>query len=451
MTFAEIIAKKRDGDALNRDEVARFVRGASAGDVPVEQLAALLMAVCLRGMDPRETAWLTEEMLHSGEQWNLADRMPDAIDKHSTGGIGDTVSLIFAPLLAAVGAPVAMMAGRGLGHSQGTLDKLEALPGFRVDWDREGMMGLIDRCGVAVVAQTDDIAPADRTLYALRDVTGTVPSLPLIVGSIMSKKLALGAGTLILDVKWGSGAFRKTLPEALELAEALRSVARTAGVACEALITDMNQPLGPALGTACEVREAVDVLGGGGSVSLREVTLRLAEEALVLRGRDRQEARSALDGALNDGSALRSWEAFVRAHGGDPDPEGLARPKRILEVPAPAGGWITGVDGEELGRVAVTAGAGRRRMDERIDHGGGLDVQVRLGDRVEVGQPLARIFIGGRDIDEANLTARVSGAMEIGDEPAFAASLVVGRPEQVASQLANETMDDDSGRTRVEA
>ncbi len=429
MTFPEIIGKKRDGESLTREEIARFVRGAGNGGLAGEQLAALLMAICIRGMTAEETAWLTEEMLQSGEMWHLADAVPEAVDKHSTGGIGDTVSLIFAPLMAAVGVPIAMMAGRGLGHSQGTLDKLEAIPGFRVGWDRGGMLDLLERCGAAVVAQTDDIAPADRTLYALRDITATVPSLPLIVGSIMSKKLALGAGTLSLDVKCGSGAFRKTLPEAKELAEALRSVARSAGVACEAVITEMDQPLGPALGTACEVRQAIEIIEGRGSAPLREVTLRLAEEALVLRGRDRTSARADLEKALDDGSAAVAWEAFVRAHCGNPDPDLLARPRRVVDVLAEGPGRLTAVDGEDLGRAAVEVGAGRRRLDEVIDYGGGIEVLVRLGDPIEPGQPLARVLLGERPVDEPAVIDKVREAFTLAHDAPEQPPLVYGTPE----------------------
>lgn len=431
MTFPEIIAKKRDGENLTREEIALFVRGAGNGSLPDEQLAALLMAICIRGMTTEETGWLTQEMLESGEAWALAESVPEAVDKHSTGGIGDTVSLIFAPLMAAVGVPVAMMAGRGLGHSQGTLDKLEAIPGFKVDWDRRGMLDLLDRCGSAVVAQTADIAPADRTLYALRDITATVPSLPLIVGSIMSKKLALGAGTLILDVKCGSGAFRKNPAEALELAEALRSVARLAGVACEALITEMDQPLGPALGTACEVREAIEIFEGRGSDRLREVTIRLAEEAMVLRGHQRAEARAALVAALSDGSAKSAWEAFVLAHGGDPSPNLLAQPRRVVDVLARDAGMLTSVDGEELGRAAVIVGAGRRRKEEQVDHRGGIEVLVGLGETVERNQPLARLLIGDRAVEEPVLVNKVRDAFSVTDGVPDAPPLVYGTPEDI--------------------
>jgi len=435
MTFPEIIAKKRDGKSLTREEIALFVRGAGDGWLPDEQLAALLMAICIRGMTAEETDWLTQEMLNSGEMWALASAVPEAVDKHSTGGIGDTVSLIFAPLMAAVGIPVAMMAGRGLGHSQGTLDKLEAIPGFRVGWDRGGMLDLLERCGAAVVAQTDDVAPADRTLYALRDITATVPSLPLIVGSIMSKKLALGAGTLILDVKCGSGAFRKTLPEAQELAIALRSVARNAGVACEALITEMDQPLGPVLGTACEVRQAIEILDGRGSAPLREVTLRLAEEAMVLRGRDRSSARADLVKALDDGSAATAWQAFVRAHGGDPDPDLLAQPQRVVDVLAQKSGCLTAVDGEELGRAAVEVGAGRRRQDEPIDDAGGIEVLVRLGDSIESGQPLARVLLGDRPVDEPAVVDKVRDAFAVTEAEVALPPLVYGAPQSAERTL----------------
>ncbi len=431
MSFVEAIAAKRDGDAIAREQVAAFVRGASDGSLPPEQLAAMLMAICCRGMNDEETRWLTEEMLHSGAIWDLAADAPEAVDKHSTGGVGDTVSLILAPLLAAVGVPVAMMAGRGLGHSQGTLDKLDAIPGWSSDRNRRETVQLLERCAVAIIAQTDEIAPADRTLYALRDVTATVPSLPLIVGSIMSKKLALGASALVLDVKWGSGAFRPTLEEARDLAMALKNVAVATGVRCEALITDMNQPLGPALGTACEVREAVAVLGGGGDPSLREVTLRLCREAMALRGRDCGDAEAALGRALNDGTALAAWRRMVEAHGGDPDPARLAAPARTVEVPAGAAGFVNACDGEELGRVAAAVGAGRRRVDEPLAHGAGILVRARLGDAVEKGQPLAKLLIGDREVDEDRAVARIRKAFVIGPESVEPTALVVGTVESL--------------------
>jgi len=432
MSFVEAIAAKRDGEKLDREQIAAFVRGASDASLPPEQLAAMLMAICCRGMGPEETQSLTDAMLHSGEVWNMAADRPDAVDKHSTGGVGDTVSLILAPLLAAAGVPVAMMAGRGLGHSQGTLDKLDAIPGWDSDRNRSETLGLIEGCGAAIIAQTEDVAPADRTLYALRDVTATVPSLPLIVGSIMSKKLALGAGALILDVKWGSGAFRKTVDEALELATALRRVAVDTGVKAQAVITDMNQPLGPALGTACEVREALAVLAGAGDPRLREVSLRLCREAMVLRGWEAAEADAALTTALEDGSAAGAWERMVIAHGGDPDPALLARPTRTIEVAAGNKGFIASCDGEELGRVAAEVGAGRRRLDEELAHGAGVLVHARIGNRVETGQALATLLMGDREVNEERLVERIRGAFALGDEPVEPPQLILGTVDEVA-------------------
>ena len=432
MNFVEAIAEKRGGGGLTHEQIAAFVRGASDGSLPPEQLAAMLMAICCRGMDADETRWLTEEMLNSGEMWDLAGDRPEVVDKHSTGGVGDTVSLVLAPMLAAIGVPVAMMAGRGLGHSQGTLDKLDALPGWDSNHSRAETLALVDHCGAAIIAQTDDIAPADRTLYALRDVTATVPSLPLIVGSIMSKKLALGAGALILDVKWGSGAFRKTVASARELAVALRQVAVDTGVRCEALITDMSQPLGPALGTACEMREALAILSGGGDARLREVTVSLCRGAMVLRGWDAEDATVALDGVLADGSALAVWERIAVAHGADPDPDLLARPRSTVEVLASAEGFVTACDGEDLGRVAAEVGAGRRRVDEELAHGAGVLVHARIGDRIEVGQPVATLLVGEREVDQERLIDRIRKSFEVGPERVNPPALILGTAEDVA-------------------
>jgi pyrimidine-nucleoside phosphorylase len=429
--FTEAIIRKRDGGALDRDQVESFVSGAADGSLPPEQLASMLMAICLRGMDPDETTWLTSAMLDSGESWSLSDGLSGVVDKHSTGGVGDTVSLVIAPLLAAVGAPVAMLAGRGLGHSQGTLDKLEGIPGFRCEWSRDQALGLLDSCGAALVAQSDNIAPADRVLYALRDVTGTVPSLPLIVASIMSKKLAIGAAALVLDVKWGTGAFRHTVAEATELADALRAVARGMGLPCEALVTDMNQPLGCALGTACELRAARQVLEGGGSAPLREVTLRLAATVLGLAGRAEDEVAPVLERALADGSALAAWERIVEAHGGDPNPDVLAQPSSEQIVTTERGGVVASVDAAALGWVATDLGAGRRHRDEAIDHGAGLLVHARIGDTVEPGQPLATILVGERPVDLEAIETRVAAAFEISDEQVEPPQLILGTVEQV--------------------
>jgi pyrimidine-nucleoside phosphorylase len=434
LTFSEIIVRKRDGQSLSQKDIETFVHGASCGTVPAEQLAALLMAICWQGMNEEETRALTLAMLRSGELWDIGAEVPGAVDKHSTGGVGDTVSLIFAPLLAAVDVPVAMMAGRGLGHTQGTLDKLDAIPGMRCDYDRRGLLDLLASSGAGIIAQTDTIAPADRRLYALRDVTGTVPSLPLIVGSIMSKKLALGASRLVLDVKCGSGAFRTTRESAIELATALRGVGRELGVEVEALVTDMNQPLGPSLGTACEVREALEVLSGRGDRRLREVTLRLAVEALKLGGTDAVKGRKQLEDALDNGSAMAAWNQLVEAQGGDPDPNALARPRREVEVEAGAQGVVSGIAGDRLGWCAVELGAGRRNVDDEIDHRAGLRVLVRIGDRIESGQPLARLFIGDRKVDESALIDKVRGVFELGNHEVNQPDLILGALDDLVGE-----------------
>ncbi len=413
MNFVEVIARKRDGLELTAAEVGAFVRGASGGRLGDEQLAAMLMAICIRGASARETQDLVEAMRDSGVTWKFGEAVPDAVDKHSTGGVGDTVSLIFAPLVASCGVPVVMMAGAGLGHTQGTLDKLAAIPGFRTAGSRAEALDRVARCGAAFSAQTEEIAPADRKLYLLRDVTGTVPSLPLIVASVMSKKLAVGASRLVLDVKCGAGAFFKTLAGARELAAALVGVGRRAGVSVRALITDMSQPLGDRLGCASEVRAAVEVLAGGGDARLRELTLDLAVEALVLAGRPEEAARVELEARLTDGAALARWAEILRAHGGDPDEARLARPRRTLAVVASSDGFVGGVEAEALGWIAVALGAGRRRQGDLIDPAAGVRIQARVGDRVEARQPLATLEIGDREVDGDALAARAAAAFAI--------------------------------------
>jgi len=434
MSFVESIIRKREGEALTREEIHDFVVGAGRETLPPEQLAAMLMAICCRGMNDHETRLLTEQMVRSGEEWEIAAARPTAVDKHSTGGVGDTVSLVLAPLLAACGVPVAMMAGRGLGHSQGTLDKLEAVPGFRCDWNRDEALDLMDSCGVAFMAQSERIAPADRTLYALRDITGTVPSLPLIVSSIMSKKLALGVGTLVLDVKWGRGAFRPTLALARELASALRSVARGMGVTTEAFLTDMNQPLGPALGTACEVRAARDVLDAGGGADLRAVSVRLAQEAMVLRGWSAEQARDELESSLTSGRALAAWDRLVEAHGGEPDPERWPVPAQTHEIVAIESGWVMEVAADTLGWVAAEIGAGRRSREEGLDHGAGILVHARIGDRLEPGQPLATVLMGDREIDVNAIEERVRGSFQIGSDRVSPPQLILGTVDEIAEE-----------------
>ena len=427
MNFVEVIARKRDGAELSAGDIQAFVRGAAGGQLPDEQLAAMLMAICIRGASRGETHALVEAMRDSGALWRTGETFPDAVDKHSTGGVGDTVSLVFAPLVAACGVPVVMMAGAGLGHTQGTLDKLAAIPGFRTAGSRAEAFERLTRCGAFFAAQSEEIAPADRKLYLLRDVTGTVPSLPLIVASIMSKKLAIGARLLVLDVKSGAGAFCKTLAQASELAGELVAVGERAGVEVAAMITDMSQPLGDRLGCANEVRAAVEVLGGGGDTRLRQLTLELATDALTMSGRAPAAARAELEGRLADGSALARYGEIVRAHGGDPDVARLPRPRRTVPVNAPRDGFVASVEAEALGWIAVGLGAGRQRQGDRVDLAAGVKAHARPGDRVEAGQPLATLEIGERPVDVETMGARAAAAFRIADERPAATPLVIAR------------------------
>jgi len=425
--FVEIIARKRDGFELDAAEIAGFVRGAVGGTLPDEQLAAMLMAICIRGASPREAQALVEAMRDSGSCWHIGDECPEAVDKHSTGGVGDSVSLVFAPLVAACGVPVVMMAGAGLGHTQGTLDKLAAIRGFRVAASRKEAIDRLHVCGVSFASQSEEIAPADKKLYLLRDTTATVPSLPLIVASIMSKKLAVGARRLTLDVKCGSGAFCKTFPAARELAGALVDVARRSGVEVRAIISAMDQPLGANLGCASEVRAALGVLGGGGDHRLRELTVELAVEALVLAGRAEGAARAEIQKRLSDGSAAARFDEVVRAHGGDPDERWLSRPQRSVVVTSRQGGHVTAVDAEALGWVAVGLGAGRRSQDDVPDPAAGVVVHARIGDKIEAGQPLATLEVGGHPAAIEELAARTAAAFTIGAEPVAPTPLVLAR------------------------
>lgn len=425
MNFVESIARKRDGGELTREQIWEFVQNAVTGRVPDVQLAAMLMAICIRGASPLETQHLVEAMTASGERWELGKSFPEAVDKHSTGGVGDTVSLVFAPWLAACGVPVAMMAGAGLGHTQGTLDKLGAIPGFVAAGTRKEAFRNVESCGVVIARQSQVIAPADRKLYALRDITATVPSLPLIVASIMSKKLAVGASRLVLDVKCGSGAFRKTLPEALELAEALVAVAKEAGVAVQAVISAMDEPLGPALGCAEEVREALACLQGGGDPRLLALSRELVVLGLQLAGKNPQEAATLAHEVLTSGRALAAWKRMVEAHGGHPDPEMLPVARYTGEVKAAFQGYVTGVDAEALGWVAVSLGAGRRFPGDQVDHASFLRLFVRVGDLVEAGQVLASFGWSQREVEVGAIEARILQAFSFGEQPVSSSPLVL--------------------------
>jgi pyrimidine-nucleoside phosphorylase len=420
----ELILKKRDGGRLSDVELAELVAGYLAGRVAEYQMSAWLMAALLRGLDERETAALTRAMLDSGRVLTLGSVRAPKIDKHSTGGVGDKVSLCLAPLVAACGVAAPMIAGRGLGHTGGTLDKLEAIPGYRVRLEPQHFERVLREVGASIIGQSEDIAPADRRLYALRDVTGTVESIPLIVASILSKKLATGTDGLVLDVKAGRGAFMRDLAQARELARALVRTARRAGLKAVALITDMNAPIGRTIGNALETREAIEVLMGEGPDDTRELTLALGAEMLVLGGRARSHAvaRARLERALADGSGLERFARMVAAHGGDrrvaENPARLTRARVRAPVLAKRSGVVASVDAGELGWVAVALGAGRTRADQRVDPAAGIELCKKPGERVERGEPLAF------------LCARKGSLVESQRQRATAAFRVGGRTER---------------------
>jgi pyrimidine-nucleoside phosphorylase len=416
-----IIQKKRDGQRLSREELAAFVEGYVRGSVPDYQMAALAMAIFLQGMDVEETAALTDVMLASGATLPRGRR----VDKHSTGGIGDKISLILAPLLACCGLQVPMLSGRGLGPSGGTLDKLESIPGFRTDLAAEEISRLVDRVGCVITGQTCDLVPADKKLYALRDVTATVPSLPLITASIMSKKLAENLDALVLDVKWGSGAFMKTRDQAQGLADSLIGVGTRMGLKTAALITDMNQPLGRMAGNAVEVRESLDVLCGCGPNDLSELTLALGAELLVMvaAARDRDAASEQLRGILDSGRGLEKFCEMVRAQGGNPDESLPIAP--ATPILAQRGGFVAEMNCEKIGYAIIELGGGRKQLDDAIDTSVGVEMLVRLGDRVDAGQPLMHMLANDRGRDAA--VQLLDAAITLADEPPQPLPLIAAR------------------------
>jgi pyrimidine-nucleoside phosphorylase len=430
----EIIRKKRDGLRLSEREIREFFDAFMGGRVADYQVSAWLMAALLRGLDEGETDALTRVMLESGKKLGLRSVKAPKIDKHSTGGVGDKITLCLAPLVAACGVATPMIAGRGLGHTGGTLDKLEAIPGFRVRLSERRFESVLRTIGASVIGQSDDIAPLDRRLYALRDVTGTVESIPLIVSSILSKKLATGSDGLVLDVKVGRGAFMKELASARQLARALVRGARRAGLRTTALLSDMNEPTGLTIGNALEVREAIDVLRGGGPADTRELTLALGAEMLRLSGlaKSTASARTSLERALADGSAYERFRGMVKAHGGDPravdDPKRLPRANVRVAVHARASGVLVSADPLELGLVAVGLGAGRARADDRVDPGAGIELCQAVGEPVERGEPIAFLSGASRPLVEAQLK-RAERALRIG-KSARRRRLVVERIER---------------------
>jgi len=394
MHMIDVITRKKLGQALTREEIEFFVKGAADGSVPDYQLAALLMAIRLNGMTPEETTQLTLAMAHSGDMVNL-DAIPGIpVDKHSTGGVGDTTTLVLAPLVAACGAPVAKMSGRGLGHTGGTLDKMESIKGLSIEMDEEAFIAQVQKIGLAVIGQSGELAPADKTLYALRDVTATVDSLPLIASSIMSKKLASGAKAIVLDVKTGSGAIMQTLEGSIELAQAMVKIGELAGRPTAALVTGMGQPLGTHVGNALEVKDAIDVLSGRTKGALLTVALALGSHMLVAAGvtDDLKDAENRLTAALESGAGLEKLKAMIAAQGGDPaccdDVSLLPQAPIIRPVCAPQKGYLESMDTQALGLAAQAMGAGRMVKTDVIDPAVGFVMHKRIGDAVSPDAPL---------------------------------------------------------------
>ena len=394
MRIVDLIVKKRDGGSMTVGEIESFVGEFTAGNVPDYQAAAWAMAVYFQGMTDRETTDLTLAMARSGDVLDLRGVVPFAVDKHSTGGVGDKTTLVVEPLVAACGVPVGKMSGRGLGYSGGTIDKLESIPGTRASLTTEEFLSQLRDVGVALSGQSVDLAPADGKLYALRDVTGTVPSIPLIASSVMSKKIAAGAQGIVLDVKVGLGAFVKTLPEATRLARLMVSIGKRAGRKTVALIADMNQPLGWAVGNALEVREALATLKGGGPADFREHCLTVGAHMLLLAKVDGrlQAARTRLEAALAQGRGLAKFKVLVSAQGGDvaalDDPDGLPRATLVETVAAPRTGYLARMNAAEVGQASLLLGAGRLKKGDTIDPAVGVEVLHKVGDRVRKGEPL---------------------------------------------------------------
>lgn len=392
-----IIEKKRDGQALSDEEIRWFIEGYTAGRIPDYQMAAMAMAIYCRGMTAAETAVITDAMMRSGDLVDTSSIKSPKVDKHSTGGIGDKVSLILAPLAACCGIAVPMISGRGLGITGGTLDKMESIPGYRTDLSVKEFVRVIQKCGCSIIGQTGRLAPADKKLYALRDVTGTVPSIPLITASIMSKKLAEGIDALVLDVKWGKGAFMRTIEDARKLARSMVNVGTHMGKGMAALITDMNRPLGRTAGNALEVIESVHTLKNEGPADLVEVTLALSARMLLLakKAKNERDARAQLKKHLASGKAYEVFQEMVRLQGGDP--ASLEKLHKIHSaslqepMPAPAAGTIAAVDAERVGKACVVLGAGRTKTDDKVDFAVGVSGLMQVGEKVTKGQPLVVI------------------------------------------------------------
>ncbi|SDW55660.1 pyrimidine-nucleoside phosphorylase [Marininema mesophilum] len=429
MQTVELIRKKRDGKELSTEEIRHLVQGYSEGKIPDYQMSAWAMAVFFQGMTSRERADLTMEMVHSGDVVKLDSIQGVKVDKHSTGGVGDTTTLVLGPLVAAAGVPVAKLSGRGLGHTGGTIDKLESFAGFSTSLTTDAFVNQVNQLGIAVMGQTADLTPADKQLYGLRDVTATVDSIPLIASSIMSKKVAAGADGIVLDVKTGKGAFMKDEEHAINLAQAMVEIGSNLGRTTVAIISDMEQPLGFAVGNALEVKEAIDTLKGVGPEDLTEICLTLGAHMVVIGGKadSAEGARRILEEKIADGSALAKFREFVEAQGGDQraidDPSHLTQADHLIEVTAPSSGTVATLEAEEIGICAMMLGAGRETKDDEIDYAVGIVLKKKVGDRVEEGEVLAVLHANDQS-KVGEVQARFLQAVTISDKLAVAPRLI---------------------------
>jgi pyrimidine-nucleoside phosphorylase len=430
MRFSEVIARKRDGCALTQDAISTFVQGVSDGSLPDYQTAALLMAIMLRGMTDEETAWLTEAMRQSGECVDLTSIPGVKVGKHSTGGVGDKVSIVLGPVVAACGVIVPKMSGRGLGHTGGTLDKLESIPGYRTNLEVPEFVSVLRDVGVSIIGQSARLVPADKKLYALRDVTATVESVPLIAASIMSKKLAEGSTALVLDVKCGHGGLVKTEADARALARAMVTIGGAAGIPTHALMSRMDAPLGRAVGNALEIAECIEILRGRGPEDLTGAILTLGTRMVMLgTGASMERAQGAVQQAVSSGAALARFRAMVERQGGDATvidhPERLPVARHSTGVTASRSGYITGLHAEHLGRAAVGLGAGRERVGDPIDHAAGIIIETTIGSPVRAGDVVLHLrYNDSRRLDDALRRAR--SAIDIGDAPTASLPLEIG-------------------------
>ncbi|WP_088035682.1 pyrimidine-nucleoside phosphorylase [Evansella clarkii] len=421
MRMVDLIEKKRNGFSHTKEEIEFIISGYSDGEVPDYQISAWAMAVFFQGMNEEETAVLTDAMVRSGDTIDLSPINGIKVDKHSTGGVGDTTTLVLAPLVAAAGVPVAKMSGRGLGHTGGTIDKLESIPGFSVEITNEEFTGLVNKNKAAVIGQTKNLTPADKKLYGLRDVTATVNSIPLIASSIMSKKIASGADAIVLDVKTGAGAFMKELSDSRELAETMVKIGRNLERKTSAVISDMSQPLGFAVGNALEVKEAIDTLKGEGPEDLTDLCLTLGSHMVVLaeKAENLEDAREMLEELISSGKALSQFKVFAEAQGGDPsvidNPEKLPSAEFQIEVKAEKDGFISGIVADKIGTAAMMLGAGRATKDSEIDLSVGIVLNKKIGDSVKAGESLATLHANTEHVDET--AGKVRESFTVSDKP----------------------------------